>query len=97
MAITLLGSSSVCIEASEEKWDAAIKKEHIRVQFAKPHAMRAIGVDEQKTYEVAEILIGLSDERDFKGLMIKAGGKYHQFAKFDGALWIAFQQRLLGR
>jgi hypothetical protein len=91
MAIALLGSSSVYLEGSEELWDAAIKKDHIRVRFARPHALRARSEDDQRTYEVSEIVIVLAG-----GIHIKARDKYHRFAKYDGVLWITFQKRFLG-
>jgi hypothetical protein len=91
MALALLGSSSVHLEGSEDLWDAALKKDHIRVRFPRPYALRARGDDDQKTYEVSEIVISLAG-----GLHIKTRDKYHRFAKYDGALWITFQKRFLG-
>jgi hypothetical protein len=97
MAIILVGNSSFVRDGKEEDYDVALKKEHIRVQFPKPYALRAIGDDEQKTYEVAEIVIRFADARDPGGVLVKASGKYYHFAKYDGALWVALQQRVLGR
>jgi hypothetical protein len=96
MAITLVGNSSVVLDGTVDDYDAARKKDHIQVQFPKPFALRARGGDEDLTYEVAEILIKFGDG-DGAGLIVKASGKYYKFGKYDGALWIAFQQRVLGR
>src|SRR5262245_33812202 len=61
MAIALVGNSQVVDDGKEEDYDAALKKDHIRVQFAKPYALRARNGDEEKTYEVAEVVIRCSD------------------------------------
>ncbi len=89
LIVALLGSSNIEREATKKKWEEGLKKERLRVHFAKPQLL-AVNVGGDKTYKVSEILLTTSSE-----LLVRSRDKYHSFTKYDGHLWVFFYTRYL--
>ena len=94
LILALVGSSSIERDTNKDSWEAGLKKEHIRVTFAKPHPLTIAGAD--KTFPVTELLLVTSGEHDPDRLLAKCGDKYHAFSKYDGHIWVLLQTRYLG-
>src|SRR5262245_38181214 len=55
LVVALVGSSSVERDATKDSWEAGLKKEHVRIKFAKPHTITA--AEDRKSYAATEILL----------------------------------------
>src|SRR5262245_24685928 len=100
LAVAVFGSARLEFAATRERWEAAQRRDHIRVQFARPVTMGTQLVDpEGKRYAADEILVRTRPEdvpaaaRDPKAgwgssdvLLIRCGDKFYSFSKFEGAL-----------
>jgi hypothetical protein len=63
MAVAVFGSAKLEFAATKERWEAARRRDHIRVQFSKPATLAAQLVDpEGKRYAVDEILVRTKPE-----------------------------------
>ena len=56
LAIAAFGSARIETDSSKERWEAARKTDHIRVQFDKPTKLTIVG-GKGKSYSVDEILV----------------------------------------
>jgi hypothetical protein len=93
LVVALVGSSSVERDATKDSWEAGLKKEHVRIKFAKPHTITA--AEDGKSYAATEILLVTVGEHDPDRLLVRCGDKYHAFGKYDGHLWVLLQTRYL--
>jgi hypothetical protein len=89
LALAVFGSSQTEFDATKQEWDEGLKARHVRVQYARPRAIR-LRVDGDKVYEVSEVLIGFSPGQ----ILARCGEKYYKFGKYDGKLWMIFEQNI---
>ena len=96
LIVALLGSSNVEHETTKEQWDELLKKEHLRVRFARPQVL-ATDVEGEKSYKTSEILVAVSPTHLANRLLIRCGDKYHAFGKYDGHIAVLLKDRFLPR
>src|SRR5262245_55230447 len=68
LVVALVGSSSVERDATKDSWEAGLKKEHVRIKFAKPHQLTAGG--DGKSFAATEILLVTVGEHDPDRLLV---------------------------
>jgi hypothetical protein len=96
LALATFGTAQFELEASKERWDAAIKADHILVKFREPYSLAA-NIQEYKNgkvYAVSELLVPTT-LATADAPMARVGDKYLAFGKSDPAPIVLLRERYL--
>jgi len=92
LVVAVLGTCSVDDEATRDRWEKALKADHLLVQFARPCAF-AVDVE---TRQVAadEIVVTLSPTALPDAILVRSGKTYRAFGKSDPRTCLFIQEQL---
>ena len=96
LVIALLGSCSVengASIATKERWEKAMKRDHLRVHFAKPRTFVAGGPDSPNV-EAVEIVVPISARKVPDHIFVRDGKGLRAFAKYRPDICFFIQGRL---
>jgi hypothetical protein len=82
LIVALLGSCTADASsiATKERWETALKGNHLRVKFAKPRKFAVTGPPEDKEVEVDEILANFPNP---PYVFVRTGDGYLAFSKYQ--------------
>jgi hypothetical protein len=94
LVIALLGNCSFEINAAtatKERWEKALKGDHLRIRFAKPHTFEVTS-----KVEAEEIIVTLSQTLMPNGVWVRNGNRYRGFTKYQLDICLFIQGRMKG-
>jgi hypothetical protein len=92
LAIATLGSAQFEFAADKDRWDTALKGDHVLVKFAQPQGLAANIQDGGKTYAVSELLVPTT-LGTIDAPLARAGDKYWAFGKWDPSPIVLLRDR----
>lgn len=95
LVVALLGnchSESGPTVATKERWEKALKGDHLRIQFAKPRRFAVTG--EPAEVEAEEIVVPISASQAPDHIYVRSGKTYRAFAKYEFKICSFIQDNL---
>ncbi len=78
--------------ATKERWEKALKGDHLRIQFAKPRRFAVTG--EPPEVEADEIVVPISASQIPDHIFVRSGNTYRAFAKYEYKICAFIQDSL---
>jgi hypothetical protein len=95
LLVALLGNCSAesgAAVATKERWENALRGDHLRVTFASPRRFAVTG--EPPEVQADEILVPISDTQAPDHLFVRSGKTYRAFAKYEHKICSFIQENL---